>query len=156
MDIVAAILSHPIGPELLLALFGAAILAAAIDAIAGGGGLVTLPAMLAAGVPPAAAIATNKLQSSVGTATAAITYLRSGQIRLRDVGLRMVTVLAGAAAGSVAVQMIDPSALSRILPVLLVLMALYFLLAPGRRHRCRGAGAGLGDRLHRGPGDRLL
>ncbi|MEN2987728.1 TSUP family transporter [Tistrella sp. BH-R2-4] len=130
MDIVAAILSHPIGPELLLALFGAAILAAAIDAIAGGGGLVTLPAMLAAGVPPAAAIATNKLQSSVGTATAAITYLRTGQIRLRDVAVRMVTVLTGAAAGSLAVQMIDPSALSRILPVLLVLMALYFLLSP--------------------------
>lgn len=130
MDILSAFLTHPVGPELLLALFAAAVVAAAIDAIAGGGGLITLPAMLAAGVAPATAIATNKVQSSMGTAMAAITYVRSGQVRVREVVPRILTVLAGAALGSLAVQSIDPSALGRILPVLLGVMAAYFLLSP--------------------------
>lgn len=49
-----------------LALFGAAFLAGAIDAIAGGGGLITVPVLLAAGLSPAEALATNKLQGCAG------------------------------------------------------------------------------------------
>ena len=54
-----------------------------IDAMAGGGGLITLPALLAAGVPPVSALATNKLQSSFGTATAFYTFARAGHVDLR-------------------------------------------------------------------------
>lgn len=49
---------------MMLILGGVAMLAGFIDAIAGGGGLITLPALLLAGIPPVSAIATNKLQAS--------------------------------------------------------------------------------------------
>nr|WP_269219853.1 TSUP family transporter [Brevundimonas vesicularis] len=48
-------------PEILLLLFAAAVTAGFVDAIAGGGGLITVPALLAVGVNPVAAIATNKI-----------------------------------------------------------------------------------------------
>ncbi len=51
--------------EILAILFVVATAAGFIDAMAGGGGLLTLPALLAAGVPPTQALATNKLQSSL-------------------------------------------------------------------------------------------
>ena len=60
----------------LLALGGAGLLAGFVDAIAGGGGLIALPALLAAGVPPVAALGTNKVQSVIGTGMAALTYWR--------------------------------------------------------------------------------
>ncbi len=52
-----------LGPELLGILFLVAMFAGFIDSIAGGGGLLTVPALLAVGVPPTQALATNKLQS---------------------------------------------------------------------------------------------
>jgi uncharacterized membrane protein YfcA len=60
-------------PLILLALAGAGMVAGFVDAIAGGGGLIALPALLAAGVPPIAALGTNKLQSVIGTGAAALT-----------------------------------------------------------------------------------
>ncbi len=52
-----------LGPAVLGILFAVALLAGFIDSIAGGGGLLTVPALLAVGLPPAQALATNKLQS---------------------------------------------------------------------------------------------
>ena len=69
-------------PLVLLALGGAGLLAGFVDAIAGGGGLIALPALLAAGVPPVAALGTNKVQSVIGTGIAAITYWRKGFVSL--------------------------------------------------------------------------
>ncbi len=59
---------------LFLAGFGAGF----VDSIAGGGGIITLPAILAAGVPPHLALATNKLQSSFGSFTASLNYAKRG------------------------------------------------------------------------------
>ena len=56
----------------LLALFLVATLASGVDAIAGGGGLLTLPALLLAGMDPVAALATNKVQSTAGSTSATI------------------------------------------------------------------------------------
>ena len=75
-------------PLVLLALGGAGLLAGFVDAIAGGGGLIALPALLAAGVPPVAALGTNKVQSVIGTGIAAITYWRSGYVSLRALAAR--------------------------------------------------------------------
>ena len=52
----------------------AAFVAGIVDSIAGGGGLITVPALLLAGVPPLQALATNKVQGSFGAATAAYAY----------------------------------------------------------------------------------
>lgn len=56
--------------ELLAALFFVAALAGWVDTLAGGGGLITVPALLLTGMPPVMALGTNKLQGVVGTATA--------------------------------------------------------------------------------------
>ena len=59
-----------IEPATYAILTATAVLTGFIDAIAGGGGLIMMPALLFAGVPPVNALATNKLQSMFGTATA--------------------------------------------------------------------------------------
>jgi len=63
-------------PLTLLILIGVAFLAGFIDAIAGGGGLLTVPALLTAGMPPHLVLGTNKLSSTFGSATATLTYYR--------------------------------------------------------------------------------
>lgn len=69
-------------PELDLTLFlivcPLVFLGSFVDAIAGGGGLITLPAYLIAGVPPHMAIGTNKLSSCVGMAVSAVRLARAG------------------------------------------------------------------------------
>ena len=55
-----------VSPLLLGVLFFVAMLAGFIDSLAGGGGLLTIPALMAAGMPPAQALATNKLQGTAG------------------------------------------------------------------------------------------
>ncbi|WP_036831874.1 TSUP family transporter, partial [Photobacterium sanctipauli] len=62
--------------EMMAALFFVASLAGFIDALAGGGGMLTVPALLAAGIPPAQALATNKLQSSFGSFSATLYFVR--------------------------------------------------------------------------------
>lgn len=62
--------------ETLIFLFGAASVAAFIDTLAGGGGLITLPALIMSGIPPHFALGTNKLQSSMGSGTATFMMFR--------------------------------------------------------------------------------
>jgi len=119
-----------------------AFLAGGIDALAGGGGLLTIPALMAAGVPPVAALATNKLQSSIGTASAFLTFLRAGRVDLRRFALPAAGAFAGSIAGATAVQFIDPTFLAAFVPILLVAMGLYFLLAPPMRDIERHARVG--------------
>lgn len=107
-----------------------AFLAGGIDALAGGGGLLTIPALMAAGIPPVSALATNKLQSAIGTSSAVLTFLRAGRVDLRKFALPAAGAFAGAAAGATAVQFIDPGFLAAFVPILLVAMGFYFLLAP--------------------------
>ena len=117
-------------PEIVLLLVAAAFCAGFIDAIAGGGGLITIPALLAAGLPPGQALATSKLQASFGTAMATSVYWRAGQIDVRAMAAPVACALVGSALGSWTVQRIDPAFLSGVVPVLLVAIALYFLLSP--------------------------
>ncbi|TVV71753.1 TSUP family transporter [Sphingomonas solaris] len=104
--------------------------AGSVDALAGGGGLLTIPALMAAGIPPVAALATNKLQSAVGTASAFLTFWRAGHVDLRRFALPAAGAFAGSVAGATAVQHVNPAFLTGLVPVLLILMALYYVLAP--------------------------
>ena len=117
-------------PLTLLALAGAGMLAGFVDAIAGGGGLIALPALLAAGVPPIAALGTNKVQGVIGTAMAATTYWRKGYASLRALALAVPATFAAAFVGAFVVKQIDVSVLSVVVPVALIVIALYFMLAP--------------------------
>ncbi|WP_106639914.1 TSUP family transporter [Allosphingosinicella vermicomposti] len=118
------------GFDTFLLLIAAAGAAGFIDAIAGGGGLLTVPALLTAGIPPVAALGTNKLQSSFGTAFACFRFYRAGLIDARASLVPILFVLVGAAGGALTVQAVDPAFLAAILPVLLVGIAAYFLLSP--------------------------
>ncbi|GGF33713.1 UPF0721 transmembrane protein [Aliidongia dinghuensis] len=111
-------------------LFTASSLAGFIDAIAGGGGLITLPALLLMPIAPIQALATNKLQGSFGTLTASLTMLRRGVVTVAEVRLLFVASLLGSTLGAVLLLLIDPKSLDLLVPVVLVGVALYFLLSP--------------------------
>jgi hypothetical protein len=117
-------------PLILLALAGAGMLAGFVDAIAGGGGMIALPALLAAGVPPVTALGTNKLQSVIGTGMAAITYWRRGYVSLRALSVAILFTVLAAFMGAFVVKQIDTAILETAVPVALVGIALYFLFAP--------------------------
>ena len=108
----------------------AALLAGFIDAIAGGGGLITVPALLATGMPHTMALATNKLQSSFGSFSATFYYFRRGLLDWRTMKWAMVCTFIGAVLGTIGVQLIDASILQKVLPFLLAAFALYFLCSP--------------------------
>ena len=107
-----------------------AVLTGFIDAIAGGGGLIMMPALLFTGIPPLQALGTNKLQSMFGTKIAMVNYGRSGLIEWRRNMASVVLVFAGAAAGCLVVQSIEARWLNLIIPVLLMAVALYVLVSP--------------------------
>src|SRR5438045_9271967 len=85
-----------IEPWVYVALTATAVLTGFIDAIAGGGGLIMMPALLSAGVPPINALATNKLPSMFGTAVACSNYARKGLIDWRANLLTLILAVAGA------------------------------------------------------------
>lgn len=105
-------------------------LAGFVDAIAGGGGLIALPALLAAGVPPIAALGTNKVQSVIGTGAAAFTYWRGGFVSLRTLVIAIMSTFAAAFVGAFVVKQIDIGVLQIAVPAALIAIALYFLLSP--------------------------
>ena len=117
-------------PWIYPALTATAVLTGFIDAIAGGGGLIMMPALLFAGLPPLHALGTNKLQSMFGCGTALRNYWRSGLVEWRPNRLSVVLVFVGALAGVAVVQRIDTRLLGLIIPVLLVAVALYVLVSP--------------------------
>lgn len=111
-------------------LFGVAAIAGCVDTIAGGGGLITLPTLLMVGVPPAAALATNKLQGTGGSLTASLYFLRRGSVRLRENTFAIGMTFLGSVVGSWLVLTLDASALARIIPFLLIAIGSYFALSP--------------------------
>jgi len=114
----------------LIALGLVGVVAGFVDAIAGGGGLIAVPALLTAGLPPVAAFATNKMQSAIGTTIAATTYWRRGFVDLSMIGPAIVTTFAGSFLGALVVKQIDTTLLSYIVPVALICIAIYFTFAP--------------------------
>ena len=119
-----------LGIEAVALLAAVAFVAGMIDAVAGGGGLLTIPALLAAGIPPVAALATNKLQSTVGTAGAVAVFARKGHIDFKRFAGPTLASFLGSAGGAFVLTKIDSRFLSGFIPVLLVAMAVYFLLGP--------------------------
>lgn len=117
--------------DIVLMLVAAAFAAGFVDAIAGGGGLITVPALMLAGVPPAQALATNKVQGAFGAATAAFSYARRGLVDpRRQMGAAAVAFGAGIL-GAALVTWLPTQALRYGLPVVLVGIALFFAFKPG-------------------------
>lgn len=116
--------------ELLTLFFFVAIIAGCIDAIAGGGGLITIPTLLLCGVPPAQAIASNKVGGVGGSMASTIHFIRMGHIDLRSAKLMIATSFIGSFLGSMLLTRIDSSFLAVFIPFLLIGFSLYFLFSP--------------------------
>lgn len=128
---IGAMMWLEVSLHLALLLILAAFVAGFVDSIAGGGGLITVPALLLAGASPIETLATNKLQGSFGSGTAMVTYARAGHIKLREQAL-MAAVSALAAAGGALVAHLMPADLLRIImPAVLIAVAIYFAVKPG-------------------------
>ncbi len=119
-----------LGPEWLAIFVISGLLAGLVDSIAGGGGLITLPVLLWAGLSPVAALATNKLQGSVGTLTATLNFLHKGHLSWRLASLPVACAFIGSLLGAGVVQRFDPGLLRRLLPLMLLGFALFFLFSP--------------------------
>jgi uncharacterized membrane protein YfcA len=118
------------GFDVLTLMFLVAVTAGCIDAIAGGGGLLVIPALLSLGLPPAAALATSKLQSSGGSLAASVFFLRKGLVDVRTITPAVIACFVGSLCGGCLLLSIDSSFLKAIIPGLLLVIAGYFLLAP--------------------------
>lgn len=116
--------------EVLLFLAVAAFIAGFIDSIAGGGGLITVPVLLLSGFTPAEALGTNKLQSLFGSGSATIAYALKGHVDLRAQLPSAALAFAGGVAGALLAALVPGDVLRALLPVLLIVIALYFLLKP--------------------------
>ncbi len=111
-------------------LFSTGLAAGLIDSMAGGGGLITIPVLLGTGMPPQTALGTNKLQGTFGSGSAMLHFARAGTVNLRDCSAGIVWTAFGAALGSMAVQTLDPAFLRRVIPVLLIAIAVSMLFLP--------------------------
>ena len=104
-----------------------------LDAIAGGGGLLTVPVLLLAGLHPVAAIATNKAQASFGNASAALFFARRGFYGWRrGLAIAAVAALFGIV-GALSIQLVPRRVLVAAVPLVLIGVALYFAFG----HRAR-------------------
>ncbi len=117
--------------DLLLILAAAGFAAGFIDSIAGGGGLITLPVLMLAGIPPAQALATNKVQGVFGAATAAVSYAARGLVDLRSQWKSALIAGLAGAIGAALVSYLPTDKLRLVLPVILIAIALFFALKPG-------------------------
>jgi uncharacterized membrane protein YfcA len=113
--------------ELLLVLCVVAFIAGYIDAIAGGGGLLTVPALLTAGLPPHMVLGTNKLAATFGSFTASLTYYRKRLFNPRYWRRSLIYTAIGALLGTLVVDQLSTALLEKLLPVLILMAAIYTL-----------------------------
>ncbi|HVJ50400.1 TSUP family transporter [Desulfitobacterium sp.] len=102
-------------------------LAAAVDAIAGGGGLISLPALLLVGISPHFALGTNKFAATMGALNSSITFARSGKVYVSLVKWQIPFTLVGASLGVFSVLHVNSDFLNKVVPVLILLVGIYTL-----------------------------
>jgi len=115
--------SIPLEPLYLALLSAAAFAAGLVDAIAGGGGLLTLPALLVTGLPPEIALGTNKGQAVFGSFAATSTFWRHGAIDRPRAPLAFGCGLCGSMGGALTVLAVPSAVLKPVILVLLVCVA---------------------------------
>lgn len=129
-------------------LFVLALVAGTVDAVAGGGGLLTVPGLFAAGLEPVSVFATNKVQGVFSPFSATLHFWRQGKLSLRENALPALAAFIGGLAGALGLTHADPQALRNVAPYLLIAVALWVLFSPKlgdveRRARMRADAYGL-------------
>ena len=122
------------------AFFVTGIVAGTVDAIAGGGGLITLPVLLGFGIPAPMVLGTSKLQGALGSGSAAWNFISRGTITLSECRLGAILSAVGAFGGACAVKQLDPQFLRQLIPVMLGCIVIYMIFRPqlgetNRHHR---------------------
>lgn len=114
----------------MLILIAVAFFAGIIDSIAGGGGSLTIPALLLAGIPPHFTLGTNKLSACFGSFSATLTFWRKKHLSFKNHWLFILSSFVFSALGSIAVQFWDANLLNKFIPFLLIIFGFYFLFSP--------------------------
>ncbi|QGZ31554.1 TSUP family transporter [Stutzerimonas stutzeri] len=120
-------LEFAMDPWVLAALMTVAFVAGFIDAIAGGGGLLTLPALLTAGLPPHLVLGTNKLCATFGAATASFTFYRRKLFDPSQWRSALMATAIGAALGAGMAHLIPARWLNQLLPLVVFACGMYLL-----------------------------
>jgi len=105
--------------------------------------LITLPALMMAGVGPLNAIATNKVQAAAATVSATVAYTRRGMVDWREGWRIAVTSFFGGIAGATMISLVSGVWLRALVPILLLVVAGYFLFAPSMSDELRQKRASL-------------
>lgn len=113
---------------LLLIFLAVGMCAGFFDAISGGGGLLTVPALLLAGVPPLIALGTNKFQGLFGTASATLSFAKKGHLDLRSNAITAFLCFIASVVGAYIASFVPQKMLGIALPIVLIGVALYFAL----------------------------
>lgn len=113
----------------LFVLFLSGLCAGFVDSIAGGGGLISLPALLAVGLPPQLALGTNKLQGSFGTLSSAWTFIRKGAVDIRECLTGIAFTFTGAVLGAVTIQHMEAGFIRHLIPFMLLFVFCYTLFS---------------------------
>ncbi|MEO4054992.1 TSUP family transporter [Solibacillus sp. CAU 1738] len=111
--------------SIILLLFFFGFLAAFIDSVVGGGGLISLPALMFTGLSPSAAVATNKLAGTMGSMTSTITFYRSGKLDIKSVYKWFPLAFIGSMIGAWVVHLMNPEILKPLMLVMLAAVAVY-------------------------------
>lgn len=116
-------------PLQLAGLFALALVAGTIDAMAGGGGLLTVPGLMATGIPPISALATNKFQAIFSSFSASLHFWRQGRIDLKALWRPALMSMAGAMCGAASLSFVDPATLRLLVPFFLIGICGWMLLS---------------------------
>lgn len=123
-------MTHFITAHLYTVLFLTGLISGLVDAIAGGGGLISLPMLLSIGIPPHIALGTNKLQTTIGTSVATYSFYTKKLFSLKTVYKGLAFGLVGASLGAITSQIVSSDILNTIIPFLLLFILGYTLLSP--------------------------
>ena len=115
--------------NILIIFFIIGMFAGFFDSISGGGGLLTIPAMLMAGVPPLEALGTNKLQGIFGTGSATIIFASKSHLDFKSLWPIALLCFISSIMGALIASHIPEQRLSIFIPYVLIFIALYFGLS---------------------------
>ena len=113
---------------IVIALCAVVFVAGFIDSVAGGGGILTLPAYLFVGIPPQCALGTNKLVSFFGTTMAVYNFIRNKKIVLKIIFIGILFSVLGSIAGTKSILFFNQEVAGRIITILLPLGAAAFFI----------------------------
>jgi len=114
--------------EIIIIVVAGGFVAAFVDAVVGGGGLIAVPTLLAAGLPPHLALGTNKLAGSMASLTSTLTFMRSGYVDWRMTGKLIPLTAIGAVSGALLLQQVPSDWMRPLIVVMLIVVTLYTLL----------------------------